>query len=419
MLSNSTTPLFTIEAPDKRYTDLYLEDLPRDPPIEDRVWLDPTKHLTDQRVDAKPSFGEDRICMMFYEAPQGKEKFPSLRLKQDGTEYTTWYSESIYLNEPFIFKDGLPYSKDSKTLIPINVKLSDSVLGSVWQSAPESANLHDLWPADLQAKGTIYPDRKPCGRPFLPRLNKEDYPYHGSLVRDGRIGCIDIRALGDPTQKKTIALGGDYFNLTKDTLREYTNNDHHYFVTLKREEAATYDVYSHPVERHSRRVQNCSRGDLTSFRQPHLLSMFQTSLYYMPPSVQKQDKALMDRMTQEEVATTLQLVPTRGLTFKSDNLPWDILLHIFTGYVLTESAYDRHFDLLGELIRASTAILQATDIKHQQNRSKLARKDLATAITKIHLDKRVDFQIRQLTLGHIVAHFHGLRIDRISIRSTF
>ncbi|TGO10493.1 hypothetical protein BTUL_0134g00170 [Botrytis tulipae] len=142
--------------PDPRYHG-DLDNIPRDLPVEDRIYF-----ISDETEERQPppSFGVDQIEMPYFSGPilgpSNLSPLPNIG------QVSFQAVECIFHRQPLLFQDDLPYITKELSF-PANVKLDDLMLGLIWRDTPPHINLHNLFPADFDQSGNVYPDRMNVG----------------------------------------------------------------------------------------------------------------------------------------------------------------------------------------------------------------------------------------------------------------
>ena len=162
--------------------------------VGERLFWDEKHHGYDTRQQLGTGYaitsGASQILMPYYD-PTYEQLGPQFRV--------TFRNNNFYAN---------------KQRLPMNVRLSDILLGALFMSKTPAAVLHANFPFDFAADGFPYPSRLGVGDPFRPRHLCQDYQTDNDLKLDHRIAYIIVPAL----PRELIILGGDH-------LRSATNGD--------------------------------------------------------------------------------------------------------------------------------------------------------------------------------------------------
>ncbi|TGO78282.1 hypothetical protein BELL_0071g00010 [Botrytis elliptica] len=360
-----------VRQPDPRYLG-DLKNLPRDLALEDRVQYDANN---DQATEPNQDdiHGVHQLMMAYWSETVLHDYMP-LDPERHGTLLAN-AKESIFHQEPIHFTDGLPYASNG-TPLPTSVKLSDLLLGLIWQYAPPNVDLHVLWPADFDRFNEPYADRSNVGNSCAPRIHCLDYPQGGELVRDRRIGFIQILD-GDGEIEWICVLGGEGYRMTGDDFLTIQIEFHHRFVEIER--FARPQAVTSPSSELSRRALR----DPAHHARRDQVSMFEVA-YRQLLSYQN-----------ATIRQTLGVKPSRGVIFNKV-MPWDFMSHVFQSAMLSQTISNRYRDMHDELWETAKVAMREYETTIQLNSASnellTARRNLAQSI---NANSSLDVELRR------------------------
>ncbi|PMD14318.1 hypothetical protein NA56DRAFT_711141 [Hyaloscypha hepaticicola] len=358
--------------PEDRYISGSFQDLPRDPETEDdrSIWGE-----SDGYMAKMPLYrGHEQAFILYYRSDQDKHSLPPFN------KYPICMDSDV----------GLPFYKvkDEINWIPVNVRPDCATLGFAYLDLPHM-DLSQLFPADIAADQIPFSDRLCWCTTCRPRALYKDFPLgNGKWGYDNRIAYILTK------ENEVIFLGGDGFDPTQISERDWANFHHRFINISDRDRKALKPVLQEEVESKRRASRN-------PLQPPGAMSTFDTAYRYIFDQIQRYRNS-QTTFTEEDFDTVMNWIPTRG--YKLTQPSFDLFQHaalsgsMYTaGFKALSARAASQYEVQGNIIRGLDEGINSVARAHSAHPENIEEflADLGPHLRRIHNDLVGQFSVEQ------------------------